>query len=59
MMISFLKSVILTLLGVASVAAMTWGLINTGSDPNGFHFAIAGLMAYLGAWAIALYAITH
>lgn len=56
-MIIFLKSMILTLLGIASVAAMIWGLINTGSDPNGFGFAISGLIAYLAAWAIGIYAI--
>ena len=47
MVLDILKSIILTLLGGASAAAMTWGLITKGSDPNGFNFAVLGLLAYL------------
>ncbi|MFT7575239.1 MAG: hypothetical protein ACI9XZ_001616 [Alphaproteobacteria bacterium] len=59
MALDFLKSIFLTLLVVASVAAMTWGLINNGSDPNGFSFAVLGLAAYLTAWMIGLYSISR
>ena len=59
MVLEVLKSLILTLLGACSAAVMTWGLINTGNDPNGFSFAIFGLLAYVTAWVIALYAISR
>lgn len=59
MALNVVKSIVLILLGGGSVAAMTWGLITNGSDPNGAPLAVLGLLAYLAAWMISLYAVTR
>lgn len=59
MALNVVKSIILILLGGISVAAMTWGLITNGSDPNGIYFAVLGLITYLATWMIGLYAVAR
>lgn len=59
MALNVVKSIVLILLGGGSVAAMTWGLITNGSDSNGAQLAVLGLLAYLTAWVIGLYAVTR
>ncbi len=59
MALNVVKSIVLILLGGGSVAAMTWGLITNGSEPNGAYLAVLGLIAYLAVWMIGLYTVTR
>ena len=55
MALNLAKAVLLCALGIAGIAALTWGLITNDLDGGGVNLVVLGLGLYVVAWVLGLY----